>query len=157
MRILVTGAAGYIGSALIRALPPDAVIATDQSEPASIIGNLAYPPFTRSLITPEIGTVFHLASLVSGGAEQNFELGTQVNLEATRDLKVVAEARTGREALARALELAPDVVIMDVGMPELAALIEAAVAPSGHTAPITATPGRSSPCPGHQAARPRRR
>jgi nucleoside-diphosphate-sugar epimerase len=30
--------------------------------------------------------VFHLASLVSGGAEQNFELGTKVNLEATRDL-----------------------------------------------------------------------
>lgn len=86
MRILVTGAAGYIGSALIRALPPDAVIATDQSEPASIIGNLAYPPFARSLITPEIGTVFHLASLVSGGAEQNFELGTKVNLEATHDL-----------------------------------------------------------------------
>lgn len=86
MRILVTGAAGYIGSALIRALPPDAVIATDQSEPASIIGNLAYPPFTRSLITPEIGTVFHLASLVSGGAEQSFELGNKVNLDATRDL-----------------------------------------------------------------------
>ena len=30
--------------------------------------------------------VFHLASLVSGGAEQNFELGTKVNLDATRDL-----------------------------------------------------------------------
>src|SRR4029077_8941747 len=27
-----------------------------------------------------------LASLVSGGAEQNFELGTKVNLDATRDL-----------------------------------------------------------------------
>src|SRR4051812_29281524 len=52
----------------------------------SRVGNIAYPQFARSLITPEIDVVFHLASLVSGGAEANFELGTKVNLDATRDL-----------------------------------------------------------------------
>jgi nucleoside-diphosphate-sugar epimerase len=91
MSILVTGAAGYIGSALAAALVASGarVVATDQSRARSgtvVTGNLAYPPFTRSLITPEVDTVFHLASLVSGGAEQNFELGTKVNLDATRDL-----------------------------------------------------------------------
>jgi len=86
MRILVTGAAGYIGSALVRALAAHEVIGTDQSAPAAVLGNIAYPQFARSLITPEIGAVFHLASLVSGGAEQNFELGSKVNLDATRDL-----------------------------------------------------------------------
>lgn len=89
MRILVTGAAGYISSALVRALGDADVLATDQtSVPFSnaLVGNIAYPQFARSLITPEVGVVFHLASLVSGGAEQNFELGMKVNLDATRDL-----------------------------------------------------------------------
>ena len=91
MSILVTGAAGYIGSALVRKLVDSGVdvIATDQTAPAAgtaVTGNLAYPPFARSLITAEVEVVFHLASLVSGGAEQNFELGTKVNLDATRDL-----------------------------------------------------------------------
>ena len=86
MRILVTGAAGYIGAALVEALKDHDVLATDQSAPARILGNLAYPQFARSLITPEIEVVFHLAALVSGGAEQSFELGNKVNLDATRDL-----------------------------------------------------------------------
>src|SRR5437867_1976540 len=88
MRILVTGAAGYIGAALVRALDGD-VLATDQTSMPfgnAVSGNIAYPQFARSLITAEVGVVFHLASLVSGGAEQNFELGTKVNLDATRDL-----------------------------------------------------------------------
>lgn len=86
MRILVTGAAGYLGSALAKALAGHDVLATDQSAPAPVIGNLAYPQFARSLITRDIEAVFHLAALVSGGAEQSFELGTKVNLDATRDL-----------------------------------------------------------------------
>jgi nucleoside-diphosphate-sugar epimerase len=89
MRILVTGAAGHIGCALVRALSAADVLATDQTSlpfANALVGNIAYPQFARSLITREVGVVFHLAALVSGGAEQNFELGMKVNLDATRDL-----------------------------------------------------------------------
>ena len=89
MRILVSGAAGYIGSALVRALGEADVLATDQTSMPfanALVGNIAYPQFARSLITTDIGVVFHLAALVSGGAEQNFELGMKVNFDATRDL-----------------------------------------------------------------------
>jgi len=40
-------------------------------------------------------------------------------LRDVEDLEVVAEARTGREAVARAREARPDVVLMDVRMPDL--------------------------------------
>ena len=45
--------------------------------------------------------------------------GFRMILEAQKDIEVVAEAGDGREALARARELAPDVVLMDIRMPEL--------------------------------------
>ena len=97
MTILVTKAAGFIGAVFLGAqatrLEIEEILATDQSASTFghpkirfVAGNIAYPQFTRSLVTPDVSTVFHFAALVSGGAEQNFELGTKVNLDATRDL-----------------------------------------------------------------------
>ncbi len=97
VKALVTGAAGFIGEALVHALAARRevaeVVAVDQTEGRAahskvrrLAGNLAYPQSARGLITRDLDAVFHLASLVSGGAEQNFELGTKVNLDATRDL-----------------------------------------------------------------------
>jgi DNA-binding NarL/FixJ family response regulator len=45
--------------------------------------------------------------------------GFRMILDAQQDIEVVGEASDGREALARARELAPDVVLMDIRMPEL--------------------------------------
>jgi two-component system response regulator DesR len=43
-------------------------------------------------------------------------------LEIEADLDVVAQARTGREALHQALELQPDLVLTDIEMPEMTGL-----------------------------------
>jgi len=45
--------------------------------------------------------------------------GLKMILESLSDLLVVGEARNGRDALAQAESLRPDVIIMDIAMPEL--------------------------------------
>jgi DNA-binding NarL/FixJ family response regulator len=45
--------------------------------------------------------------------------GLRALLEAEHDITIVGEAETGRQALRLALKLLPDVVVMDVAMPEL--------------------------------------
>jgi DNA-binding NarL/FixJ family response regulator len=45
--------------------------------------------------------------------------GLRMMLDAEPDIVVVGEARTGREAIARTHDLSPDVVLMDIRMPEV--------------------------------------
>ncbi len=47
-----------------------------------------------------------------------FRKGVRKMLEAEEDMKVVGEAATGREALEQARALMPDVVLMDIKMPD---------------------------------------
>ncbi|MDX1688267.1 MAG: response regulator transcription factor [Candidatus Promineifilaceae bacterium] len=48
-----------------------------------------------------------------------FREGVQALLAATQDVEVVGEAATGEEAVAQAKKLQPDVVLMDINMPDV--------------------------------------
>jgi two-component system response regulator NreC len=45
--------------------------------------------------------------------------GVRLLLQSEPDMEVVAEASNGREALAKARDLLPDIVLMDIAMPEM--------------------------------------
>ncbi len=47
-----------------------------------------------------------------------FRKGLRLLLEEEPDMSVVSEAGDGREAIERARELSPDVVVMDISMPD---------------------------------------
>jgi len=61
-------------------------------------------------------------------------MGIRNLLESNPDWKVYAEAKTGREAVALALESSPDVIIMDITMPEMNGLMQKAM--SGVSVPF---------------------
>jgi nucleoside-diphosphate-sugar epimerase len=106
MRIVVTGGAGFVGRKLAHAILASGTLTDaagrgrDVSEvvlldvvPARgfddprvrvMAGDIADPAFVRAAIGEGTDSVFHLAAIVSGEAEQNFELGWRVNFDATR-------------------------------------------------------------------------
>ena len=55
-----------------------------------------------------------------------FRQGLKIVLDAERDIEVVAEAADGEEAIAKAIETVPDVILMDVRMPKVTGIEAAA-------------------------------
>lgn len=105
MHVLITGAAGMIGRKLTArlaaagALGEKAITALDLHDivaPASpripgvevriLTGDLADTGAAANLIAQKPDIIFHLAGVVSGEAESNFDLGYRVNLDGTRQL-----------------------------------------------------------------------
>jgi len=97
VKILITGGGGFIGSRLAAALkrkhPEAKVTLLDMAFPPGlerdftcIAGDLAAPEVIARALGNDTDSVFHLAAVVSGGAEADFDLGYRVNLDGTRHL-----------------------------------------------------------------------
>ena len=92
MSILILGAAGMIGQRLARALTGNHLILADVvAAPAMpraevLVLNLSSAGAAAQLIAKRPEVIFHLAAIVSGEAEADFEKGYQDNLDAARAL-----------------------------------------------------------------------
>jgi nucleoside-diphosphate-sugar epimerase len=104
LHILVLGAAGMVGRKLTERLLRDGRLGkTDitrmtlqdvvPAKPASagfpvetIAGDFAVPGFAEKLVADRPDVIFHLAAIVSGEAELDFDKGYRINLDGTRML-----------------------------------------------------------------------
>jgi len=102
MRILITGAAGMIGTKLTARLLADGhlhetpieqldlvdIVAVPVEDPRAetIVGDLNEPEVATGVARRRPDVIFHLAGVVSGEAELDFDKGMRVNLDGTRAL-----------------------------------------------------------------------
>jgi len=107
MKVVITGGGGFLGSKLAQALLArgkltasdgserkisklvlfDAAFPkklTDDARLEYVAGDVADAATVARVLTPDTASVFHLAAVVSGAAEADFDLGMRVNLEGTR-------------------------------------------------------------------------
>lgn len=97
MKVLITGGGGFLGARLAEALRARYVSARirllDMAFPPGLAqrfeciqGDVASPEVLTRALGTDTDSVFHLAAVVSGGAEADFDLGYRVNLDGTRHL-----------------------------------------------------------------------
>ena len=105
MHILITGAAGMIGRKLTERLTIDRALGDQPIDKLTLLdivaptrlagfsdhektraGDLAAPGVAEKAISERPEVIFHLAGVVSGEAETDFEKGYRVNLDGTRAL-----------------------------------------------------------------------
>jgi len=131
MKVVITGGAGFLGRRLARRLlvaghltapsgvrePIDELVLFDVSEPLealsadgvmvrAVTGDIGERDTVFDLVDRDDISVFHLASIVSGGGEKDFDLAMRVNLDGGRHLLEAVRARNGMPRFVFASSLA---------------------------------------------------
>jgi nucleoside-diphosphate-sugar epimerase len=119
MKVVITGGTGMLGRRLaLRLLAADELVGpsgkkeplehltlVDAFAPAEpppedprvelVSANICDPDVARRVIDDSVDSVFHFAAVVSGGAEADFDLGYQVNLDGARNVFEACRASAG--------------------------------------------------------------
>jgi len=142
MHIVVTGGSGFLGQQCIAHLlkmsglalepapaqPIEAITAFDVM-PGAILdprvryccGDIADPHQVSALFRDNTAAVIHLAAVVSGTAEADFDLGLRVNLDGTRNLLQACRARRQLQGSASPMRLlfASSIAVFGGSLPEV--------------------------------------
>ncbi|MEJ4094289.1 D-erythronate dehydrogenase [Corynebacterium accolens] len=108
MNIVITGGAGFLGTLLIQHLLSEAdagkiqldevisldLIPTSVTDPRvrSITGEITDKDTVSQAVTEDTDTIVHLASVLSGGSELDFDSAMHVNIDGTRTLLEAARS-----------------------------------------------------------------
>jgi nucleoside-diphosphate-sugar epimerase len=147
MHILITGAAGMIGRKLTARLVADGALngkpiekltLSDVSSPQrpekcaakvdTIAADISDPAAARALVAGRPDVIFHLAAIVSGEAELDFEKGTRINLDGSRAL--LEAVRTTGDGYHPRLVFTSSIAVFGAPFPE-------AIADDFHLTPLT--------------------
>ena len=136
MHVLIIGAAGMIGRKLIQKLAADdaiggrieALTLYDVVEPdtppgfagrvSRLAGDLSEPGQAERLIGARPDLVYHLAAIVSGEAEADFEKGYRINLDGTRLLFEAIRREGAREPYRPRVVFTSSIAVFGAPFPE---------------------------------------
>ena len=105
MRVLITGGGGLLGQKVARGLLArggSEITLFDQAFPANrvedarvryVTGDILDRELLAHTCAQQVDAVFHLASVVSAGAEADFDLGMRVNVDGMRNLLEICRAQ----------------------------------------------------------------
>lgn len=131
MHILVTGAGGFLGRLLIETLlaQTDATITALDVVPTSFaservtafagdLSDATWLAATLAQVAP-IDQVYHLAAVVSGSAEADFDLGYRANLEGTRNILEALRRQSASGGPLARLVFTSSVAVFGGNLPEV--------------------------------------
>ncbi len=137
MHVLIIGAAGMVGRKLVERLMQGCAIAGqsiseltlfDVVEPevppdctcpvTALAGDLSQSGEAERLIAGRPGLIYHLAAIVSGEAESDFEKGYRINLDGTRLLFEAIRREGQREPYAPRLVFTSSIAVFGAPFPE---------------------------------------